>query len=188
MRKLSGLIIAVLFSSHVVNAVPVYTALGNVTNNSTPSVWLNYTFDITSLISGSSNAELSFDLRNDWDRSFPTTSEVLFGVEASSYFVHFNYASGSDTSHWRNVTLNIDSLLYIDQFGAFNNHLGGELAGTAQQGAGIATNILGESGFDASTYVMSLVPVPAAVWLFGSGLLGLVGVARRKKQSGTDHE
>lgn len=27
----------------------------------------------------------------------------------------------------------------------------------------------------------SPVPVPAAVWLFGSGLLGLVGVARRKK-------
>jgi len=28
---------------------------------------------------------------------------------------------------------------------------------------------------------MSAVPVPAAVWLFGSGLLGLIGVARRKK-------
>ena len=27
----------------------------------------------------------------------------------------------------------------------------------------------------------SVVPVPAAVWLFGSGLLGLVGVARRKR-------
>ena len=27
------------------------------------------------------------------------------------------------------------------------------------------------------------VPVPAAVWLFGSGLLGLVGIARRKKHS-----
>jgi hypothetical protein len=27
----------------------------------------------------------------------------------------------------------------------------------------------------------TLVPVPAAVWLFGSGLLGLVGVARRKR-------
>ena len=25
------------------------------------------------------------------------------------------------------------------------------------------------------------VPVPAAVWLFGSGLLGLIGIARRKK-------
>ena len=29
--------------------------------------------------------------------------------------------------------------------------------------------------------LVSAVPVPAAVWLFGSGLLGLVGVARRKK-------
>ncbi len=28
----------------------------------------------------------------------------------------------------------------------------------------------------------AVVPVPAAVWLFGSGLLGLVGVARRKKR------
>lgn len=28
---------------------------------------------------------------------------------------------------------------------------------------------------------VNVVPVPAAVWLFGSGLLGLVGVARRKK-------
>ena len=26
----------------------------------------------------------------------------------------------------------------------------------------------------------SVVPVPAAVWLFGSGLIGLVGVARRR--------
>jgi len=24
------------------------------------------------------------------------------------------------------------------------------------------------------------VPIPAAVWLFGAGLIGLVGVARRK--------
>jgi len=28
---------------------------------------------------------------------------------------------------------------------------------------------------------VSSVPVPAAVWLFGSGMLGLIGVARRKK-------
>jgi hypothetical protein len=30
---------------------------------------------------------------------------------------------------------------------------------------------------------VSAVPVPAAAWLFGSGLLGLVGVARRKSRS-----
>ncbi len=30
---------------------------------------------------------------------------------------------------------------------------------------------------------VAAVPVPAAVWLFGSGLLGLVGIARRKKKA-----
>ena len=31
------------------------------------------------------------------------------------------------------------------------------------------------------SFTVSHIPVPAAVWLFGSGLLGLVGMARRKK-------
>jgi len=30
---------------------------------------------------------------------------------------------------------------------------------------------------------VSAVPVPAAAWLFGSGLLGLIGVARRQGRS-----
>jgi hypothetical protein len=42
------------------------------------------------------------------------------------------------------------------------------------------------ANFDATSltvtgYTPAVIPVPAAVWLFGSGLLGLVGVARRKK-------
>lgn len=32
-----------------------------------------------------------------------------------------------------------------------------------------------------ATVNVSAVPVPAAVWLFGSGVIGLVGVARRRK-------
>jgi len=32
-----------------------------------------------------------------------------------------------------------------------------------------------------SNFGQTVVPVPAAVWLFGSGLMGLVGMARRKK-------
>ncbi|MFC1773854.1 VPLPA-CTERM sorting domain-containing protein [Pseudomonadota bacterium] len=32
-----------------------------------------------------------------------------------------------------------------------------------------------------STYLVKTVPLPAAVWLFGFGFVGLLGVARRKK-------
>ncbi|MGD8933168.1 MAG: VPLPA-CTERM sorting domain-containing protein [Gammaproteobacteria bacterium] len=56
------------------------------------------------------------------------------------------------------------------------------------------TGVLSGNGFDstaatwtfssqgASSYSMTIsaVPVPAAVWLFGSGLVGLIAVARRK--------
>ena len=41
-----------------------------------------------------------------------------------------------------------------------------------------ADSTVGMSGF---VQQAAVVPVPAAVWLFGSGLLGLVGMARRKK-------
>jgi hypothetical protein len=38
------------------------------------------------------------------------------------------------------------------------------------------------SGFvDTFGEATAVIPVPAAVWLFGSGLLGLVGAARRKQ-------
>jgi hypothetical protein len=30
-------------------------------------------------------------------------------------------------------------------------------------------------------FLVRVVPIPAAVWLFGSGLIGLIGIARRKK-------
>ena len=32
-----------------------------------------------------------------------------------------------------------------------------------------------------SYLVRSVIPVPASVWLFSSGLIGLIGIARRKK-------
>jgi hypothetical protein len=41
--------------------------------------------------------------------------------------------------------------------------------------------ILDDSGTDFVRLSVSQVPIPAAVWLFGSGLIGLLGIARRKK-------
>ena len=47
---------------------------------------------------------------------------------------------------------------------------------------GFATWTLNSDGsLGYATAAAAVVPVPPAVWLFGSGLLGLVGIARRKK-------
>ena len=39
----------------------------------------------------------------------------------------------------------------------------------------------GGSLVEIDVQVVSAVPIPAAAWLFGSGLLGLIGIAKRKK-------
>ncbi|MDX2506099.1 MAG: VPLPA-CTERM sorting domain-containing protein [Gammaproteobacteria bacterium] len=67
-----------------------------------------------------------------------------------------------------------------------------ELSGTAPTGTASAQILLlhiltagtpdgGSIFWDDASLEVSAIPVPAAVWLFGSGLLGLVGVARRRK-------
>jgi len=38
-----------------------------------------------------------------------------------------------------------------------------------------------EVAFDKVQLTVSAVPVPAAVWLFGSALIGLVGFSKRRK-------
>ena len=48
--------------------------------------------------------------------------------------------------------------------------------------AGLLDVEIPDGGIDAGMALVNatVVPVPAAVWLFGSGLLGLIGIARRK--------
>ena len=44
----------------------------------------------------------------------------------------------------------------------------------------VSVDEAGNYRFGSALVRASVVPVPAAVWLFGSGLIGLIGVARRK--------
>ena len=156
-----------------------FTLVGSVTNCSNPSVWQSCNFDVHSFIPGSTTATLTFDVRNDSELSNSTTSDVsIFVASPGVYFFHMAYAGGMDTSHWRNVQLDVDSVLYVDQYGNWDNHLGYGWSGTAWQGAYDAYNIKDESGFNAATYVMTTVPEPATLGLLAVGGLALL---RRKK-------
>jgi cytoskeletal protein CcmA (bactofilin family) len=61
--------------------------------------------------------------------------------------------------------------------GSTNNLCGGVYSATSYVTVGASATVggLGCSG------TIGEIPLPAAAWLFGSGLIGLVGVARRKK-------
>ena len=80
-------------------------------------------------------------------------------------------ACGRLLSATTQVTLNQDNI----SIGCGTTGGTGFGSGGFDQGVDIGSGGTGGSGGE----VVSGVPVPAAVWLFGSGLLGLVGVARR---------
>ena len=65
---------------------------------------------------------------------------------------------------------------------AFEADLVGLSSGGGLTDAYFAADVICISGScNGETGNIGAVPVPAAAWLFGSGLLGLIGVARRKK-------
>ncbi len=95
--------------------------------------------------------------------SFGGTFTVDGGLLAGTFsnLEVFGFGDGVNYDFSSNLVFSSGSLM-----GGFT---GGRIEGIID--GGILQAKLGE---------VTVVPVPAAVWLFGSGLLGLVGVARRK--------
>jgi len=61
-------------------------------------------------------------------------------------------------------------------FGSYSNNIPGQLVDFSITNLSFdGTRFSGDFSF-----TVSEVPVPAAAWLFGSGLIGLIGIARRK--------
>ena len=75
------------------------------------------------------------------------------------------------TSDWQ--TFSYTTILGSDVSGGFTLQFAGVCGG--------AMTCLSDSFIDDVSIEASVIPVPAAVWLFGSGLLGLIGIARKKK-------
>ncbi len=72
---------------------------------------------------------------------------------------------------------------YLDvQFQLYSGMTYGDVVNDLANGdLRVGMHVIAFSDGGSVSLVNNPVPVPAAVWLFGSGLLGLVGVARRKQ-------
>lgn len=116
-------------------------------------------------------AAFSFDSGNT---GFGALSTTPIGADGFGVFdvniMGFALAAG-DTEVWQ-IDLGLTGIFGAD-FNVLSTNPPGDRTATAAlkfvQGPG-----------DDSAYGASVVPVPAAVWLFGSGLIGLAGIARRK--------
>lgn len=101
----------------------------------------------------------------------PAGSEnVTFSVGAGQLGGNIDFAWGA--------TSGIDVFLVWDVAG--NTYTSTDIDGNGTLGLGMVDGPF--PGFSAN-FDMTAVPVPAAVWLFGSGLIGLAGVARRRKSA-----
>ena len=111
------------------------------------------------------SSDTGVDLFNYFDLIDYTIDIADINLTAGSYFlgVKANNTSNGDV----HLTL-INDPVNISQALTYN---GSTYQNYSSLGSDYAFRLEGS---------VSAVPVPAAVWLFGSGLLGLVGVARRK--------
>ena len=98
-------------------------------------------------------------------------------TEVASFFIndetmnhrHVSAIDATGTNgfvEWTGLLTNVNSITFLVDCGAFNS------ANNADRSCGLN---------DFSVAAINAVPVPAAVWLFGSGLIGLIGIARRRK-------
>jgi hypothetical protein len=98
-------------------------------------------------------------------------TQLVLGLGDDSHFDFnnrdFQYSLDSGTS-WTTATTNGNAMVTL------------LLAGSTGQIDFRAAGTEVEHQFYIRNAEITVIPVPAAVWLFGSGLLGLVGVARRK--------
>ena len=146
-------------------------------------------------------SQTGFDGGGSISGSFDATDANSDGWVSTSEVAAFNLSFSGDS----NVADFSQGLaeLYILEYKAGSQYLGDEIDGSLQEVIG--TNWFGSTGFDyysgmgaggfggavsdiatgaisrSDELVTVPVPIPAAVWLFGSALTGLMGFSRHRK-------
>ncbi len=123
---------------------------------------------VTQVFTGYDVTNVDNDMFNgDWSVSDPSITHLAFKSDGYFILAEVNDTSGTwDNFDWDIVGICPDTIC-----------TGGPRPYTNDDFTNNGGNIAALSNVRAFT----VVPVPAAVWLFGSGLLGLVGIARRRR-------
>lgn len=126
------------------------------------------------------------------NQSFSWANMLGFTVDVGSYH-------GSYSLVWQNFNLTTDASGHVsaiefygtDIYSQNSDSIYGDFAGDFVYGNAVFNNpnhsdlfIFSDTTFNVVsnwTVSPSAVPVPATVWLFGSGLIGLVGAGRKRK-------
>jgi len=132
------------------------------------------------------NTNLSVDFRVDTPHLFD-----LSGVVSSSVFSGFSFGQADVSLRSQDGSFNISfSTPFFD-----GNTTPFDLSGTLfpnsytlSANANIGASAFGEETVGGAAdfsldFNVAPIPIPAAVWLFGSGLVGLIAIARRKKSA-----
>jgi hypothetical protein len=104
----------------------------------------------------------------------------------SEFGVFNNYLTGKGSSRQDTLTFSISGVSFDDILSYVELSMGGNknlnYFSSHVAGFSISDPTVTSAWFGGSTST-TVVPLPAAFWLFGTGLVGLIGVAKRKKNS-----
>ena len=130
----------------------------------------------------------------------PQYTGIIVGPNQVGGHILFDWGSADSTTACSVAECSIDvvNVWNLTVAGSVTTYTSQDV--TANRATGAGATVIGPDGIpgvpiqDSATFLnfspnfdftvdAAVIPVPAAVWLFGSGLLGLVGVARRKKSA-----
>jgi hypothetical protein len=150
---------------------------GNLASVTLTDNGANVDITVAALLPSIEVAGLGFNLSGNHDTITCSSLPNQYSCNVGS-FTYDGSGNYTDEADPKNFSVNNRLPSFSFTLEGFNE---ADFIANIPQGHLFATHVSLDDGSTGFAYGGTVVPVPAAVWLFGSGLIGLVGLARRKK-------
>lgn len=158
-----------------------------------------YTYDLSMNITGTLELDTPLDASlvnvgvTPISFTFNDGINTLTNLNTNTSAFMFSTDANGDITTWSILTAinfqdpisegDISKSISTENFGVFNYDIGFTSICTGLTDTGCLTSLRrGSATISTGTWIeTTVVPIPATVWLFGSGLLGLIGITRRKR-------